>query len=132
VWLFPQQEHQLAKPSANFEMYVVMFKECLIKNIMLLQEKYNLLSQQNPVGSFSRKISIQSIEKLERVCESLCELNTTNKLTAPAYSYVGQAFSFGKNFEYQHSDPALLNAGLLYLMTIGWHLFTTEGTMNDK
>ncbi len=132
VWLFPQQEHQLAKPSTNFAMYVVIFKESLIKNIILLQEKYNLLSQQNPVGSFCRKISIQSIEKLEHVCESLCELNTSTKPKAPASLCSGQSPGFRNNFKPSHPDPVLLNAGLSYLMTIGWHLFTTEGTASDK
>ena len=135
VWLFPQQEHQLAKASTNFEMYVVVFKESLIKNIMLLQEKYNVLSQQNPVGSYCRRISIQSIEKLERICESLCELDANNKPDATVCLGSGQVTGFMEISGAPHSDPVLLNAGLSYLsylMTIGWHLFTTEGTTSDR
>ena len=126
VWLFPGQEHQLIKTDPNFEMYVVVFKEALFKNTLSLDEKYNVLSEQNPEGSFCRRVSLSSIEKLERVCKSLCELNEKD-IMAPAYYYAGQAFGFERNSEYYHSDPVLLNAGLSYLMTIGWHLFITEG-----
>lgn len=132
VWLFPGQEHQLAKTDLNFEMYVIVFKEELFKNTLFLKEKYNVLSEQNPMGSFCRRISLQSIEKLERICESLCELDAKQNVTSPAYLYAGQAFGFKKNSEYHHSDPVLLNAGLSYLMTIGWHLFITEGAEENK
>lgn len=131
VWLFPGQEHQLSKTDPYFEMYVVVFKEKLFKNILLLKEKYNVLSQQNPSGSFCRKVSLSSMEILERVCESLCQLNT-KEVMSPAYYYAGQAFGFKKNSEYLHSDPVILNAGLSYLMTIGWHLFITEGSEENK
>lgn len=131
VWLFPGQEHQLSKTDSNFEMYVVVFKEKLFKNTVL-KEKYNVLCEQNPIGSFCRKVSLASIEKLERICESLSELNAKKDLTSPAYRYAGQAFGFKKNSEYHHSDPVLLNAGLSYLMTIGWHLFITEGSEENK
>lgn len=132
VWLFPGQEHQLSKTDQNFEMYVIVFKEKLIKNILLLKEKYNVLSEQNPSGSFCRRISLSSIKKLERVCESLCEFNTKKKVMSPAYYYAGQAFGFKNNSEYLHSDPVILNAGLFYLMTVGWHLFITEGAEEKK
>lgn len=132
VWLFPGQEHQLAKTDPNFEMYVIVFKEKLFKNILLLKDKYNVLSEQNPIGSFCRRVSLSSIEKLERVCESLCELNIKKDVMSPAYYYAGQAFGFKKNSKYLHADPVILNAGLSYLMTIGWHLFITEGAEEKK
>ena len=131
VWLFPGQEHQLSKTDPNFEMYVIVFKEELFKNILLLKEKYNVLSEQNPSGSFCKRVSLSSIEKLERICHSLCELNA-KEVMSPAYYYAGQAFGFKKNSAYLHSDPVLLNAGLSYLMTIGWHLFITDGAEEKK
>lgn len=131
VWLFPGQEHQLCKTDPNFEMYVVVFKEELFKTTLSLQEKYTILSEQNPTGSFCRRVSLSSMEKLTRVCESLCELNSIDVMS-PAYYYAGQAFGFKKNAPYHHSDPVLLNAGLSYLMTIGWHLFLTEGAEQKK
>ena len=126
VWLFPGQEHQLAKTDPDFEMYVIVFKEELFKNILLLNEKYNALTEQNPTGSFCRRVSLSSIEKLKPVCQSLCELNA-KEVISPAYHYAGQAFGFETNAAYLHSDPVILNAGLSYLMTVGWHLFLTEG-----
>lgn len=132
VWLFPGQEHLLTKTDANFKMYVIVFKEELFKSTQLLKEKYNVLSEPNPVGSFCRRVSLSSIQKLERVCESLCELNAKKEVISPAYYYAGQAFGFTKNSEYLHTDPVLLNAGLSYLMTIGWHLFITEGAEERK
>lgn len=132
VWLFPGQEHQLSETDPNFEMYVIVFKEKLFKDILLLKEKYNVLSEQNPIGSFCRRVSLSSIERLERVCASICELNTKKEVAAPAYYYAGQAFGFKKNAEYLHTDPVILNAGLSYLMTIGWHLFVTEGAEETK
>lgn len=132
VWLFPGQEHLLAKTDPQFEMYVVVFKEELFKNKFLTKDKYNILLDPNPSGSFCRRISMASIEKLERVCESLSELNSKKEVISPAYYYAGQAFGFKKNSEYLHSDPVLLNAGLSYLLTIGWHLFITEGAEENK
>ena len=126
VWLFPGQEHQLTKTDPNFEMYVVVFKEDLFKKNQFLKEKYQMLSEQNPEGSFCRRVSLASIEKLEKTCQSLCELNLKNVLS-PAYYYAGQAFGYKDNSPYLHSDPTLLNAGLSYLMTVGWHIFLTEG-----
>jgi AraC-like DNA-binding protein/quercetin dioxygenase-like cupin family protein len=131
VWLFPGQEHMLSKTDPEFKMYVVVFKEELFKNILLSEEKYNILLDPNPTGCFCKRISISSIEKLERVCESLCELNK-KEVTSPAYYYAGQAFGFKNNSEYFHTDPVLLNAGLSYLLTIGWHLFLTEGAEEAK
>ena len=127
VWLFPGQEHLLSKTDPNFQMYVVVFKEELLQNILLLKGKYSMLAEKNPIGSFCRKVSLSSIEKLKRVCESLSALNIQKEVMPPAYYYSGQAFGFKQNSEYLHADPVLLNAGLSYLMTVGWHLFITEG-----
>lgn len=132
VWLFPGQDHQLTKTDPNFEMYVVVFKEELFKNTVFLKEKYSVLAEQNPIGSFCRRISLSSIEKLQKICESLCELNTDKELLPPAYFYAGQAFGYKQNSQYFHKDPVLLNSGLSYLMTIGWHLFVTEGAEEQK
>src|SRR5690554_3192670 len=132
VWLFPDQEHQLSWTDPNFQMYVIVFKEELFQNILLLKEKYSLLTEKNPLGSFCRKVSLSSIEKLRKVCESLSALNIQKEVMSPAYYYAGQAFGFKKNSEYLHSDPVLLNAGLSYLMTVGWHLFITEGAEEHK
>jgi AraC-like DNA-binding protein len=130
VWLFPGQHHQLCKTDDDFEMYVAVFKEELFKKIFLKKVKYSTLSRLNPEGSFCRRMSLASTDKLEKICLSLCELNEKNILS-PAYYYAGQAFGFKQNSEYFYPDPILLNAGLLYLMTIGWHLFITEGN-NEK
>ncbi len=127
VWLFPDQEHLLTTSDPNFKMYVIVFKESLIKNSILQKEKYHILTNPNPVGSFCRRVSLASIQKLERVCESICEINKNKEITSPAYYYAGQAFGFKENAEYLHADPVILNAGLSYLLTIGWHLFITEG-----
>ncbi|MDQ3536827.1 MAG: AraC family transcriptional regulator [Bacteroidota bacterium] len=132
VWLFPGQEHMLSRTDANFEMYVIVFKEELFKNKNLRHDKYNILSEPNPKGSFCKKISMPSIRRLKRVCESLCELNTKLDVIAPAYFYSGQAFGFKQNSKYLHTDPVILNAGLSYLLTISWHLFITEGSEDKK
>lgn len=132
VWLFPGQEHMLSKTDENFEMYVIVFKEELFKNQNLPTDKYNILSESNPKGDFCRKISMPSIRRLKRVCESLCELNEQQDVVAPAYFYSGQAFGFKQNSKYMHADPVILNAGLSYLMIISWHLFITEGAEEKK
>lgn len=131
VWLFPGHDHQLTKTDENFEMFVVCFKEELFQNNTFLQEKYQILSEQNPTGSFCRRISMTSTEKLAKICQSLCDLHTED-VSSPAYYYAGQAFGFENNSPCLHSDPVLLNAGLSYLMTIGWHLFLTEGAIEKN
>lgn len=132
VWLFPGQPHLLSNPDENFEMYVAVFKEELFQNTCVLQEKYNILLESNPTGSFCKRLSLSSLQTLERICLSICELNVKKDLLSPAYYYAGQAFGFNNNAEYYHADPVLLNTGLSYLMTIGWHLFTTEGVDGNK
>lgn len=132
VWLFPGQPHLLSMPDQNFEMYVAVFKEELFQNTCGLQKKYNILLESNPSGSFCKRLSLPALQTLERICESICALNAKKEVMSPAYYYAGQAFGFKKNAEYLHNDPLLLNTGLSYLMTIGWHLFTTEGMEGDK
>ena len=132
VWLFPGQDHLLTKTNDAFKMYVVVFKEQLFDNDRLLKEKYQILRESDPVGSFCRRISLTSIQQLERVCDSLCALNRRQDVTCPAYYYAGQAFGFQHNAEYLHADPDVLNSGLSYLMTMGWHLFATEGSHEKK
>jgi len=131
VWLFPGQSHQLCKTDADFEMYVAVFKKKLFEDILLKKGKYIILSRPNPEGSFSRRLSFASTDKLEKICSSLCELNEKNILS-PAYYYAGQAFGFKQNSEYLYPDPVLLNAGLVYLMTIGWHLFINAGNKEKQ
>ncbi|UBZ05592.1 AraC family transcriptional regulator [Salegentibacter mishustinae] len=131
VWLFPGHEHQLTKTDPNFEMYVVCFKEDLFQNNEFLQEKYRMLSQKNPSGSFCKRISIAATERLIKTCQYLCELQT-EEVKSPAYYYAGQAFGFKNNSPCLYSDPLLLNAGLSYLMTVGWHLFLTEGVEENN
>lgn len=130
VWLFPEQEHILTKADDGFEMYVITFKEGLFKN-SVLQGKYKMLAEANPEGYFCKRISPTSLQKIEQVCKSLCEMND-QRVQAPAYYYAGQAFGFEHNSEYLHSEPSILNAGLLYIMTTGWHLFVTEGLDDGK
>ncbi|HSJ66089.1 MAG TPA: AraC family transcriptional regulator [Anditalea sp.] len=132
VWLFPGQEHRLIKTDPNFQMYVIVFTEDLFKKITFTEKKYCLLNNPNPSGSFCRKISISSLEKLEKICQMLCDLNSNKEIISPAYYYAGQAFGFNKNSFYHHKDPVLLNSGLSYLMTIGWHLYLTEGAEEIK
>src|SRR5680860_365068 len=126
VWLFPGQSHQLCKTDSDFEMYVAVFKKESFEDILFKVEKYNTLSRPNPEGSFCRRLSFSSTEQLQKICSSLCEMNEKNILS-PAYYYSGQAFGFKENSEYLYPDPVLLNAGLVYLMTIGWHLFINAG-----
>ena len=104
----------------------------MFSNDRLLREKYHILREIDPDGSFCRRISLGSIQQLERVCDSLCALNVGHDITSPAYYYAGQAFGFRRNAEYRHTDPDMLNSGLSYLMTLGWHLFTTEGAQEKK
>jgi len=62
---------------------------------------------------------------------ALSKMNPDN-IISPAYYYAGQAFGFEENSQYFHDDPILLNAGLLCIMTMGWHLFITEGVTGEK
>jgi AraC-like DNA-binding protein len=105
-------------------MYVLVFKESLFDQ---MAPKYSSLYEKNPSGSYCRKISLASLEKLEKICRSICEISPDNEIPSPAYHYAGQAFGFKENAPFQHSDPFLLNAGLAYLLAMGWHLFLTEG-----
>src|SRR5690554_208348 len=94
VWLFPGQDHKLSNIDPQFKMYVVVFKESLFKKPVFQEDKYQILTEQDPDGSFCKKISLSSIEKLEMVCSSICEFNLNSEVISPAYYYAGQAFGF--------------------------------------
>jgi AraC-like DNA-binding protein len=132
VWLFPGQEHMLTKADERFKMYVVVFTCELVQKLLLLGEKYRLLAADDPIGSFCRKLDMPAVQKLSRICESLCELHTEEEIPSPAYHYAGQAFGFKQNAEYFHPDPEILNAGLSYLITYSWHMFRHQALREDQ
>jgi AraC-like DNA-binding protein len=77
VWLFPRQEHVLADFSADFAMWVVVFRPRLVRNLCHSGSSC-VLRQLNPPGDFCRILSPVSAEKLSRL------LSLTAEETAPA------------------------------------------------
>ena len=95
LWLFPAQEHVLIEQTADFEMWVAVFKRKAIRRIAD-DPAARFLLETDPAGSCCRRLSQFEHRKLDA---SLAELSVTMR------------------------RPALFNAGLTYLMLNAWQSF---------
>jgi AraC-like DNA-binding protein len=95
LWLFPAQEHLLIEQTADFEMWIGVFKRRLIKRTAT-DVQSRVLLQADPAGDFCRRLAERDVGRMEEV---LIEL-------ADAKDHI-----------------CLLNAGLSYSLLQAWHCF---------
>jgi AraC-like DNA-binding protein/quercetin dioxygenase-like cupin family protein len=95
LWLFPAQEHVLIDQTADFEMWVAVFKRKAIRRIKR-DPAAPLLLETDPPGVSCRRLAKPEHTRLDA---ALAELSTTA------------------------ARPALFNAGLSYLLLNAWRCF---------
>ncbi len=91
VWLFPAQNHILLDRTPDFEMWILVVKPGLVERLGEKAE-YRTLREENPAGSFCRRLEA---ERFHRLCVLLRELASL-------------------------SEPAHLNSGLAYALLSAW------------
>jgi AraC-like DNA-binding protein len=95
LWLFPAQEHVLVEQSADFEMWIGVFKPKAVERIATDVNEKNL-RQKNPAGEFCRRLPLPELTRLEKL---FAEISATQ------------------------AHPALFNAGLGYALLSAWQHF---------
>jgi AraC-like DNA-binding protein len=105
LWLFPAQEHVLIEQTADFEMWVGVFRRKTIRRIAD-DPAARFLLETNPAGSCCRRLGQVAHGKLDR---ALSELSVAMP------------------------RPTLFNAGLTYLLLNAWQSFegATEVPVHD-
>jgi len=95
LWLFPEQPHVLVNPSADFAMWIVVFRPGLVRAVC--RDKANLaLTRGRAAGAICRPLGSTGYRAVAAQCEAL----------------LGQA-----------DDADLFNAGLGYLLLSAWSAF---------
>lgn len=95
LWLFPAQEHVLFEATADFEMWIAVFRRRVIKRTAI-EPKTRVLLQTEPEGEFCRRLTEQDVARFEQLFGEL-------------------AASTGQT--------SLLNAGLSYSLLQAWRCF---------
>jgi AraC-like DNA-binding protein len=98
TWLFPGQDHVLVDESEDHELWWAVFRPALVARTATTPALRPLLDD-NPAGQFSRRLASTSVHRLRELFEDL-----------------GAA----------RDDEALLNAGLPYLLVLGWRAFNAS------
>jgi AraC-like DNA-binding protein len=95
LWLFPAQEHVLFEATADFEMWIAVFRRRVIKRTATDADT-RVLPQKEPVGEFCRRLTEQDVGRFEQLFQELAD-------SADQFS--------------------LLNAGLSYSLLQAWRCF---------
>lgn len=116
LWLFPTQEHQLVDRSPDAQFYVAVFTPALMARACR-GELYASLrrtdSREDTV--LHARLAPAAFEHLRQPMDELLE-------GGPDADLLNREAGYGvtSDFRYRHSDPARLNAGLQYLLLLGW------------
>ncbi len=102
LWLFPGQDHTIAHQSADFRMWIVVFRSALVRRLVGAD---SILRARNP----------RSVD----LCRGIASEATRELATACAALYAGQ-------------DLQLLNAGLGYLLLSAWRAFRSAPPGSSK
>ncbi len=70
AWLFPGQDHLLARQSEDFEMWVAVFAAPLVRGFCR-QATFQVLGESNPPGSFARMLESTAFIALSQILERL-------------------------------------------------------------
>ena len=95
LWLFPSQEHLLFEQTADFEMWIGVFKRRVIKK-SATDARTRILLRTEPAGDFCRRLPTKDVGNVESIFAELAEAG---------------------------DQPSLLNAGLSYALLYAWRCF---------
>jgi AraC-like DNA-binding protein len=96
LWLFPAQEHVLMEQTADFEMWIAVFKHRAIKRAAT-DPSAKILQEQGPVDECCRRLAHSELDRLEELFVDLADAEVER--------------------------PGLLNAGLSYALLSAWRCF---------
>lgn len=116
IWIPSKQEHQLIARSADAQFYVAVFKPSMVKSACRGSEYSDLRDLRGShCGLLHSKVAIET-------GRSMRDLMKTLTLDAPDEAVLNReaGFGFDSEFRYQHRDCDALNAGLRYLLVLGW------------
>lgn len=71
VWLFPRQQHVLLDQSADFQMWVAVFKPAIVHQFCSPETEAGMLQDPDPPGDFARIVSQPEMASLCSLCEEL-------------------------------------------------------------
>jgi AraC-like DNA-binding protein len=95
LWLFPAQEHLLFEQTADFEMWIGVFKRRLVKKTAT-DPTARVLLQTQPSGEFCRRLAESDVERVEDLFQELADAT---------------------------DQVSLLNAGLPYGLLYAWRCY---------
>jgi AraC-like DNA-binding protein len=96
AWLFPGQDHLLVDQSDDHELWWAVFRPRLVARVATLPHLAPLQAD-DPVGEYCRHIGAAGVRRLLTLFEEV--------------------------WRAESRDPVLANAGLAYLLTVGWRAF---------
>jgi AraC-like DNA-binding protein len=99
MWLFPAQEHVLFEQTADFEMWVVVFKRCMIQRAAT-DARARVLLQKSFAKDACRRLKQRDLARFEELFTGLTE---------------------------DAAAPGLVNAGLAYALLQAWRCFEHAG-----
>ena len=102
IWLFPDQAHVLGERSADFSMWVVVFRPDLVQ--LTCRGDAQVLGVKDPGDVLVRLLSAAGVTRLHNLFE---------ELTTP------------------HVDPSYVNAGLAYALRTAWQEYLHAGAQPD-
>jgi AraC-like DNA-binding protein len=103
IWLFPEQEHVLLEDSADYEMWIAVFRPRLVSRLCEGTAR-TVLTEGAPLGSWSRHLAASEAELLGRVMTDVAPVE---------------------------GDPALHNTALAYVLVRAWQAFTEADAVNE-
>jgi len=116
LWFFPSQEHQLIRRTPDAQYYVAVFKPGLIER-SCRNEPY--LALNGEAMKKDRMLSTTLDPKRFDFLQQLMKATMEGSIDADILNREG-GFGIESDFRYSHNDPDALNAGLRYLLLLGW------------
>lgn len=116
LWLFPAQEHVLVDQSADFEMWIGVFKPKTVRRIAS-EEPAKILRQTNPAGEYCRRLAQRDLTWLEELFSKIVAMEKPvpqfNLELSYALLSAWQHFERAANVPIQDVHPAVEKAARL-------------------
>jgi AraC-like DNA-binding protein len=96
VWMFPAQEHVLVDRSPDFQMWIAVFRQSLVRDLCTTPTTATL-RKTNPGAIFCRQIRAADARAMAELCRRIVDATDT--------------------------DRATVNAGLGWLLVSAWHAY---------
>jgi AraC-like DNA-binding protein len=119
LWMFPRQEHRLVDRTSDAKYYVAVFRPEMIRR-SCRSGNYEMLKRQSLAGGgvLNKILDPKTFSFLKRLMDEMME-----GALDPDLLNREAGFGVGSNFSYEHGDLDALNAGLHYLLVMGWRCF---------